>query len=126
MASLRKRSEAAGNPGVPPIPEEQIADKELAEIDWDENNERLAREEAQHAKAGTTVRVTWGEEFYSIVPFNGFRVGPFEVTGRTLPGESITKATLRLHHELSSAAQTLREVKRTQHVAELRAQGSLK
>lgn len=54
--------------------------------------------------APETVTVTWGEETFSPVQFQNFRVGPFSITGRVLPGETRGAALRRLSDELHAFA----------------------
>jgi hypothetical protein len=61
--------------------------------------------------ATTIVRVVWGQETYTPVPYNSFTVGPFEAT-RTIPaGESEAFAAGELYDELRVFAETVRDTK---------------
>ena len=54
--------------------------------------------------ASETITVTWGEETFSPVQYNSFRVGPFSATARVLPGESRSDALRRISAELYAFA----------------------
>lgn len=66
---------------------------------------------AREVQAGQTVRVVWGVEHFTPVPYNGFDVGPFEAIGAVLPGETLTQASSRIYDELTAFAQIQRAAK---------------
>jgi hypothetical protein len=66
-----------------------------------------------------TVTVTWGEEAFSPVQYQSFRVGPFSMTGKVRPGESATDASKRLYTELNTFAIETRAQKAQSFLAAL-------
>jgi hypothetical protein len=73
--------------------------------------------------AGNAVTVTWAEETLCPVPYNSFKVGPFQVTGRVRVGETIPQACGRLYYELAAFAEQAREAKAASFAALLRTAG---
>jgi hypothetical protein len=57
-----------------------------------------------HASAGDTVRVVWGEEVFSIGNYSNFRVGPFERTTTIQTGETAAQAFARVNNDLREFA----------------------
>lgn len=138
MAALRSRSQAAGGsreplPRTPAGIAAEVAedsDRKYAELARLEEEARVARlktnredgeaqeqragEEALAAAAGDEgqrVEVSWGDELFQPLRFNGMRVGPFTATTLVRRGESIAQATVRLHREVATAAQKIFEEK---------------
>jgi hypothetical protein len=72
---------------------------------------------------GQTVKAVWGAEYFQIVQYNGFTVGPFEATTTVRDGETVVDALLRLHADLAAAAVPIRTAKANTHVEELRRLG---
>ena len=69
-----------------------------------EATEQHAGEEAfAEAAGGDLVEVTWGEQSFQPIPFNGIRVGPFKVATRVRKGETVAQAVARVHREMSAA-----------------------
>jgi hypothetical protein len=98
MSDLRKRSEVAEKPaGVEPRLEPGF----------------------RPAEPGQPVRVTWAEEHFGPVPYNHFKVGPFEGTTLTRPGETMGDAVYRLWQELNAVAFRIREEKSTAYLLHL-------
>lgn len=64
---------------------------------------------------GEVVEVTWGEENFSPVQYNGFRVGPFKVATRVRPGETIAQAMQRVHREIDQHVRAVTVPEKTQH-----------
>ena len=94
---MRKRSEMVGGGSRVPAEEQEAA-------------EQSAGEEAFAAAAGDEgqrVEVTWGDELFQPVKFNGMRVGPFTASTLVRRGESVAHATVRLHREIQKAAQLI-------------------
>lgn len=73
--------------------------------------------------AGQSVSVTWGDEFFQVVQYNGFRVGPFQATTVVREGETIADATLRAHRALAEAARRIRTEKSREHLDALKELG---
>ena len=92
--------------------------EEIAEHARDAAEQR-AGEEAFAAAAGERVEVTWGDELFQPVKFNGVRVGPFTASTAVRAGESIAAATVRLHREIAAAAQTIFEEKSATYLRNL-------
>jgi hypothetical protein len=99
--------------------QEQADADQAAYHDAMERREQHAGEEAFVAAAGERVEVTWGDELFQPVKFNGIRVGPFTASTIVRPGESIAAATVRLHREIAAAAQQIFEEKSRAYLVNL-------
>lgn len=88
---------AASVPQAAPAPVEGAAAKRMPG-----RPRKSATSESEDAVE--TVTVTWGEETFSPIQYNSFRVGPFSVTSRVLPGESRGDALRRISAELYAFA----------------------
>lgn len=123
MVELRKRSEVSAREA-----ETRVSDRTAGEIGRDE---LIAIRAAGHSKQidcasgdeGQTVKAVWGSQYYQVVQYNGFTVGPFEATTIVRAGETVARALLRLHEELEQAAAQIGRKKADEHVAELRRLG---
>ena len=71
------------------------------------------------AEVGDTVTVTWGEEMFSPVQYNNFRVGPFMATTKIRVGETAFTASRRALFELSKLAEVEFETKATAYLQRL-------
>ena len=71
------------------------------------------------AEPGTSVDVTWGEELFQPVEYNGLRVGPFRATTVVRSGETVAAATYRLWLELNAAAMAIRDEKAKEYLRAL-------
>ena len=65
------------------------------------------------------VEVTWGDELFQPLRFNGMRVGPFSASTIVRPGESVAAATVRLHREIAAAAEVITEEKSSEYLESL-------
>lgn len=70
-----------------------------------------------------TVTVTWGEEVFTPVPYNTFKVGPFTATTDVRAEETISDASDRLYKELSVVAARARDAKAIEFKSALSAYG---
>lgn len=95
--------------------EQEILDKQNAALA--RTNARAAATTngtAKHANAedeGEPVTSTWGEELYSPVQFNTFRVGPFSATTKIRSGETREDALARVNRDLDAIAKVERAKK---------------
>lgn len=71
-------------------------------------------------EAGAEVTVTWGKEYFQLIQFNGFDVGPISLTTRVREGETVGQAVARAAAALETAAQAEYQRKSRGHVARLR------
>lgn len=84
----------------------------------EEEAEQRAGERA-FAEAAGLVEVTWGEELFKPLDYNGIRLGPFKATTAVRPGETVADAVVRLHAELAEAAKRVFGEKRRVYLQEL-------
>lgn len=73
---------------------------------------------------GEYVEVTWGEEVFSPVQYNSFRVGPYTRRTRIRDGETEEKAFERVYKQLEALAAKTFERKSKAFIAALREVGS--
>jgi hypothetical protein len=116
MTELRRRSEAK-----PTIAETRVSDPRMDRIV--DSAARQPIEADYESDVGQVVEATWGDEFYQVVQYNGFRVGPFKAMSVVRPGETIASALLRLHAELNEAALVVRRYRGDSHIEELKRLG---
>jgi hypothetical protein len=90
-----------------------------SKVGTSDQSEQQAGEQAFAEAAGERVEVTWGAELFQPVQYNDFRVGPFSASTIVRPRESIAEATVRLHREISVAAQHAFEEKSARYLENL-------
>lgn len=73
---------------------------------------------------GEYVDVTWGEELFSPVQYNSFRVGPFSRRTRVRPGETEDQAFERVYRQLEAMAAKTHERKSKVFLTKLREAGT--
>ena len=69
--------------------------------------------------------VTWGEELYQPRTWHSYRVGPFTISAKLAPGETVSQATKRLMDELAEVADAERSRKRDLYMKMLAEQDQL-
>jgi uncharacterized protein (DUF2336 family) len=74
--------------------------------------------------AGAEIAVTWGEETYSPVQYQSFRVGAFTLRGRVLPGETYEGAHARLLNAARACAAEQFRVQLADHLDRVRVAAS--
>lgn len=99
----------SGTPAAAPRAETTHHEDHDADRAADAEREAIEQEAGESAFAaaadeGQAVEVTWADEFFQPVAYNGMHVGPFRATTIVRKGETIAGATLRLHRELAKAA----------------------
>lgn len=67
-----------------------------------------------------TITVTWGEETFSPVQFQSFRVGPFSMQVEVRPGETEEAAFDRAYTLLTRKAEKVREEKAKSFIAAIK------
>ena len=106
MVERRLRTKVAAEPAVMqeavPSVEERVARSAKGPINFAEAEEKRERNEA--APGGVTVTATWGEELFTPVAYNSFRVGPFTMSATTKLGETATALMLELNGTLQALA----------------------
>lgn len=106
------------------------AEQDLREVEPAVRNpyrdaEQRQANEPEVSEAGQVVEVVWGEEAFSPVQYNTFRVGPFKASTAVRRGETIGQACVRLHRELDEAARKVSIEKGRAFLADLKASGEL-
>ena len=69
---------------------------------------------------GNEVIVTWGEETYSPVQYQSFRVGSFALRARVLPGETYAEAHARLLNVARECSRQQFDVQLQEHLERVR------
>ncbi len=115
----RTRSGSGSGSRLPPQAEEP-EDKTLDEV------EQRAGEEAFAAAAdgldeGQPVDVTIGDKLFKPADYNGFRSGTYKASTVVRKGESVGRAMLRLHAEMTAAARVIQEREAAQYCEDLAA-----
>lgn len=90
----------------------------------DEALEQRAGEEAFAAAAdgldeGQPVDVTIGDKLFKPADYNGFRSGTYKASTVVRKGESVGRAMLRLHAEMTAAARVIQEREAAQYCEDL-------
>ena len=91
-----------------------------------EEREQRAGEEAFAAAAdgldeGQPVDVTIGDKLFKPADYNGFRSGTYKASTVVRKGESVGRAMLRLHAEMTAAARVIQEREAAQYCEDLAA-----
>jgi hypothetical protein len=79
-----------------------------------------AYEDDTQDATGAEIAVTWGEEAYSPVQYQSFRVGAFTLRGRVLPGETYEGAHARLLNAARACAAEQFRVQLADHLDRVR------
>lgn len=68
--------------------------------------------------------MTWGEELFTPVSYNSFRIGPFTMTTKVQPGETHEQAFERAWKALAAMARAQYQQKRDGYLQRLRDVGA--
>lgn len=114
---------SATEPVLPTQPQPEVAQTEVLKQHYPDNRvgeipkeshvhrdkELFAQTTVPASDVGEEVTVTYGEQVFSPVQYNSFRVGPMTTTTRVRPGETRADAARRAFDELSAAVEVQRQ-----------------